>query len=260
MTALVVRARDGFDLAVQARGPLDAPVLLLLAGQANSHTWWDAVRPGFEDRFRTVTLDQRGTGASRGPVGAWSTASFADDAADVLAGLGVARAAVYGTSMGGRVAQVLASGRPDLVDRLVLACTSPGGPHAVERGPEVRRALADPDRERRRRVLHDLFYTPAWPHPPERSTLLGDPTMTAEESRAHLRVSARHDAWESLPDITSPTLVLHGGDDLMTPAVNASLIAGRVPGAVLEVLDGRHGFFEEHADAVTPRVVDFLGG
>ena len=255
----VVTLDDGFRLAVQVSGVPTGPPLLLLAGQANSHTWWDRVRGGFEDRYRVVTLDQRGTGGSHGPPGAWSTRSFADDAASVLAALGVDRAAVYGASMGGRVGQLLAADRPDLVAGLVLACTSPGGSHAVERSAEVRRALSVPTPEQRRAVLRDLFYTPAWPHRPEDSTLLGDRTMTAAESAAHLRVSARHDAWDALPRITSPTLVLHGSDDLMTPAVNAEIIARRVPGAELHVhAGGRHGFFEEFADVVTRVVRSFL--
>lgn len=250
---------DGFDLAVQVAGPTEGPVLLLLAGQANNHHWWDLVRSGFEDAWRTVSLDQRGTGGSRGPVGEWSTRLFADDAVAVLDHLGVARAYVYGTSMGGRVAQHLAAAYPDRVERLVLACTSPGGPHALERDADVRRALAHPDPAHRRRTLRELFYTDAWPHRPEDSRLFGDRAMSADETRAHLRVSARHDAWDLLPTITAPTLVLHGTDDRMVPTANAPLIAERIPGARLELVEGgRHGFFEEQATDVTPLIRRFL--
>jgi pimeloyl-ACP methyl ester carboxylesterase len=76
-------SRDGFPLAVQTSGPADAPALLLLQGQANSHHWWDGLRGQFES-YRTITFDYRGTGRSRGPIGRWTTATFADDAAEVL--------------------------------------------------------------------------------------------------------------------------------------------------------------------------------
>jgi len=96
-------APDGFPLAVQVAGRADGPVLLLLAGQANFHVWWTGLREQFEDHFRVVTFDYRGTGGSRGPVGEWSTPGFADDAAAVLRALTGGRpASVYGTSMGGR--------------------------------------------------------------------------------------------------------------------------------------------------------------
>lgn len=250
---------DGFPLAVQTDGPVDAPAMLLLPGQANAHRWWDGLRESFEEEFRTITFDYRGTGESRGPVERWTTSSFADDAASVLDAVGVDSAAVFGTSMGGRVAQLLAANHADRVDSLVLACTSPGGPLAVERPREVRQALARATPTERPTLLRDLFYTPAWPHAPSESHLLGDTTMTPEETAAHLRVSYHHDAWNLLPDVVAPTLVLHGTDDRMTPADNAPLLAQRIPGAVLHLTTGaRHGFFDEFSDDVLPLVRDFV--
>lgn len=251
----MVTTGDGYALSVQVTGLADGPVLLLLAGQANSHRWWSGLREAFESRFRVVTFDYRGTGESRGPVGEWSTPSFADDAADVLREVG-APAAVYGTSMGGRVAQFLAAKHPSLVDRLVLACTSPGGRNAHERTPDVRRRLADPDPTARVRTLRTLFYTDTWNGT---SHLFGDPTMSPEASRAHLRASNRHDAWDALPLIEAPTLILHGTDDMMVPSANAPLLAHRIPGAELHLTEGgRHGFFDEFATDLTPLLANFL--
>jgi 3-oxoadipate enol-lactonase len=174
----------------------------------------------------------------------------------VLDRVGVERAAVYGTSMGGRIAQRLALNHPGRVRALALACTTPGGPHAVERGQDVRRMLAQPDRAKRRAALLELFYTPAWRG---ESNLLGDPSMTAAAQRRHLRVSAGHDAWDGLPQIAVPTLVLHGTDDRMAPVENARLLADRIPHARLSLtVGGRHGFFDEFAASVTPEVMAFL--
>lgn len=259
MKTLTVTAADGFRLAVQISGDPAGPTLLLLAGQANSHHWWTSLREDFDDAFRVVTIDQRGTGDSRGEVTDWSIDLFADDAAHVLEAAGASSAMVYGTSMGGRVAQVLAATHPEVVDRLVLACTSPGGPHAHERDAEVRRSLSDPDPGRRVAALQRLFYTDQWPHPPEHSHLFGDPSMNPEEQRAHLRASARHDAWDRLASIEAPTLVLHGTEDLMSPVANAHLLADRIPAARLHLVeDGRHGFFEEYRHHVVPLIRTFL--
>lgn len=208
-----------------------------------------------------VTFDYRGTGATGGSAEEpeWTTSSFADDAASVLDALEVDAAHVYGTSMGGRVAQMLAAEHPARVRRLVLACSSPGGPYAGERSQAVRRSLADPDPAVRRSRLLDLMYTDA--RATRSSPLLGDPTMTPEATRSHLRVSSRHDAWDLLPRITAPTLVLHGTDDAMVPVANSELIASRIPHATLWQREGgRHGFFEEFANEVSPRVSSFLLG
>lgn len=177
----------------------------------------------------------------------------------MLDSLDIVAAHVYGTSMGGRVAHMLAAEHPTRVLRLALACSSPGGPHASERSQDVRRSLADPDPSVRRRRLLGLMYTDDWVGP--RSNLLGDPTMTPDATRRHLRVSNRHDAWDLLPRITAPTLVLHGTDDEMVPVSNADLIASRVPDArVWTRTGGRHGFFDEFGDEVSPLVEEFLLG
>ncbi|WP_120955035.1 alpha/beta fold hydrolase [Arthrobacter oryzae] len=256
---LFCQARDGFDLAAQVGGAAGSPALLLLQGQANSHAWWNGVRSAFESEFQTITMDYRGTGSSRGPVAPWTTESFAADAVEILDSAGISTAYVYGTSMGGRVAQMIAAHYPDRVKALVLACTTPGGPNAVDRSREISAELARASAADRLYVLHDLFYTPAWPHPPEDSSLLGDASMTPQELAAHRKASRHHDAWDLLPSITAPTLVLHGEDDLMTPADNARLLADRIPGAGLQIYPGsRHGFFEEFAQQVTPAVLDFF--
>ncbi len=253
--------REDARFAVQLGGPAGGRPLLLLPGQANSHVWWDGLRERFEDSWRTVTFDYRGTGetvADLAGADEWTTRSFAEDAAYVMASLGLARFDVYGTSMGGRVAQHLAAAHPDRVGGLVLACTSPGGPHSHERSRTVRRILAGPSSPERTEAVLRFFYTPQWLGTARDSHLLGDPTMTPEAARGHLLVSNRHDAWEVLPRIVAPTLVLHGSEDPMVPTANAQLFATRIPHARTHVHPGRHGFFDEFADEVTPLIRDFL--
>jgi pimeloyl-ACP methyl ester carboxylesterase len=225
------------------------------------------VRPLLAERFLTVTFDYRGTGASADAAAGgpdWSTRLFADDAAAVLAALGRTNALVYGTSMGGRIAQELAINHAAVVGRLVLACTSPGGSVAHERGRDVRLALANPDPAVRFRAIVDLFYTPGWTqtqggYDQVPTHLFGDPNMSAEAARRHLLVSAGHDAADRLHRIQAPTLIIHGDDDRMVPTANTAILGQRIPGSeVLLFPDGRHGFFDEFAEQTTKTVVDFL--
>lgn len=250
--------RDGTRIAYQVQGR--GVPLVLLAGQANNHHWWDAVRDDFHSARSTVTLDYRGTGDSDKPDSPYSTELFARDVIDVLDDLGIGRADVYGTSMGGRVAQQVAARHPHRVGALVLGCTSPGGRHGIERDGSVRRALSQPDPDAVRRALLELMYTADWlatHHGPHHT--LGDPDMPAHARRRHLSASSRHDAWELLPDISAPTLVVHGGDDLLNPVGNAALLADRIPGARLRLIPhARHAYFEEFRDCASPLVLDFL--
>ncbi|PGH51500.1 alpha/beta fold hydrolase [Streptomyces sp. Ru87] len=249
---------DGTRIAHQLQG--DGPPLVLLAGQANNHHWWDRVRADFHPARSTLTLDYRGTGDSDKPHTPHSTELFAQDVIAVLDDLGIDRADIYGTSMGGRVAQQLAARHPHRVGALVLGCTSPGGPYGIERGDDVRRALAQPQPGAARQALLELMYTPRWlaGHPGPYHTL-GDPRMPAHSRRRHLAASDRHNAWDLLPGISAPTLVLHGTDDLLNPTANAALLADRIPGARLHLIPGaRHAYFEEARGHAGPLVLDFL--
>lgn len=255
------RAADDVALYYEEHGA-GAEVLLLLAGQANHHGWWDSVRGDFSSSYRTVVLDWRGTGRSDKPDDdSYTIRGFASDALAVLDDLAIERAHVYGTSMGGRVAQWIAAENPERVDRLVLGCTSPGGAHGIERGAAVNRSLTQPDRDAAYRALLELMYTPAWlaTRPGPYGTT-GDSAMPSHARRGHLQASRRHDSWDVLPSITAPTLVVHGTDDVFNPAANAPLLAERIPDARVELIDGaRHAYFEEFSDVATPLVLGFLG-
>ena len=209
-----VRTADGTEVAYQLDGT--GPPLLLLAGQANNHHWWDAVRADLL-AYRTLSLDWRGTGDSEDGPADFTTRTLAADVVALLDQLGIETLDVYGTSMGGRVAQWLAVDHPDRVRRLVLGCTTPGGPRAVERSQDVRRRLAVADPAAAREAVADLMYTPGWraTHPGPYATV-GDPAISPVSARRHLRASARHDAYDVLPRIaprpwscTGPTTSSH---------------------------------------------------
>lgn len=256
------KAVDGIRIAYQLHGKEQLPPLVLLAGQANNHHWWDGIRDDFHAARSTITLDYRGTGDSGKPDTPYSTEVFARDVIAVLDDLGIDRADVYGTSMGGRVAQHIAVRHPHRVRAVVLGCTSPGGRNAIERDDDVRKSLTRSEPGAARRALLELMYTPAWlaAHPGPYRTL-GDPAMPAHARRHHLAASSRHDMWEMVPRISAPTLVVHGSDDRLNPAANAPLLAHRIPGARMHLIPGaRHAYFEEFRAIANPLVLDFLLG
>ncbi len=254
----IAMTKDGVRIAYQVAG--DGAPLLLLAGQANNHRWWDGIREDFHQARTTITFDYRGTGDSDKPDRPYGTGDLAEDAIAVLDDLDLRHADVYGTSMGGRVAQLIAARHPHRVRALVLGCTSPGGRHAVERSDDVRRSLTGGGPAAIRQALLELMYTPEWlaTHPGPYHTV-GDPGMPDHARRHHRLASERHDAWDLLPAIAAPTLVVHGTDDIFNPAANAPLLAGRIPRARLHLIPGaRHAYFEEFRAPAGEAVLDFL--
>ena len=101
------------------------PILLIHGFASNARTNW--VNPGWVDTLvkagrRVIALDNRGHGASDKPhsVDAYRPAVMADDARNLLAHLGIARADVMGYSMGARIAAFLALAHPEMVRTLVF--------------------------------------------------------------------------------------------------------------------------------------------
>jgi pimeloyl-ACP methyl ester carboxylesterase len=130
-------APDGTGLHVTDEGPRDGKVVLCLSGLTRNGTDFDYVAPHLGD-VRLIRIDYRGRGRSD-----WAdpaTYQVAVEAADVLAlldHLGVARAAVFGTSRGGLVAMVLAA---IAKERLSGVCLNDIGP-VIE--PEGLAAIRD---------------------------------------------------------------------------------------------------------------------
>jgi pimeloyl-ACP methyl ester carboxylesterase len=249
-------APDGARIYYETAGAGEP--LLLISGQGGDHHGWDEVRTDFTDRYRTISFDHRGTGASDKPDVPYSTRGFAADAVAVLDAAGVDRAHAYGTSMGGRIAQWLGIEHSDRFGTLVLGCTTPGDAHGVARSADAGRrlrAVTTPENVLSHRLIG---FTQEWIDAHPEVLVITEPLP--EPARIlHYRASQGHDTWDLLPRISTPTLVIHGGDDELNPTANAPLLAGRIPGAELHIVPrGRHSFFVEFRAESTAVVRDFL--
>src|SRR5574337_1137005 len=116
--------------------------LLLIMGFGMPGDAWLGSLPFLQD-FHAIYFDNRGTGQSDKPDGPYTIAQMADDAAGLLDHLGIARAHIYGVSMGGMIAQELVLRHPQRVRALVLGCTMCGGAHATLGAPEVIQTLIE---------------------------------------------------------------------------------------------------------------------
>ena len=113
---------NGIRLYYEEHGTADGDPLLLIPGTGSHSGSWAVLLPALA-RFRVIALDNRGAGRSDVPPGPYTTRLMADDAAALLAHLGIARTHVIGRSMGGMIAQEPALAYPERVARLVLFAT-----------------------------------------------------------------------------------------------------------------------------------------
>lgn len=253
----------GARIAYERRGA-GAP-LLLVHGLGYGRWGWGPAADALAERYEVVLVDNRGIGSSDVPAGPYSARLMAEDAVAVLDDGGIAQAHVLGTSLGGMVAQVLATDFPERVSKLVLACTTPGGEHAVPFPEATLRLLAEastlaPLVALRRFVenalapdapaaLVDEIYELRLANPP-------DETGWAAQAAA----ANAFDGWERLPEIGAPTLILHGDADSVVDAGNAAVLAERIPDARAELFAGcGHLFFWEEPARFAATVGEFLG-
>ena len=250
-------AEDGTRLFYELVGAGDP--LLLVNGQARDHRMWDGVVADFSAHHQVVLVDPRGTGTSDKPsTPAYSTRGFAADLLAVLDAAGIGRAHAYGFSMGGRVCQWLAIEHAGRIGALVLGATTPGDAHGVARAAVVDAVLSAPPSPESVRRMAELMYSPDWIAAHPEVLTPGDP-IPPHSQRQHYLASQGHDAWDRLPEITAPTLLIHGSDDLVNPTANTPLMAGQISGARMCLVDGgRHGYFEEYRAQSSLVVLEFL--
>jgi pimeloyl-ACP methyl ester carboxylesterase len=191
------------------------------------------------ESYRVITFDNRGIGDSDAPPGPYDTAIMAADAVAVLDAAGVRRAHVMGASLGGMIAQTLALEHPERVDRLVLACTTPGGdayplPEATAR--LIREAAGLPHEESVRRFTANALASsgPIEELVARRLAHPQDPRGWLGQAAASLG----HDTSARLGDMTAPTLVLHGTADPLVRPSGGRATARAIKGAKLKTVQG----------------------
>jgi pimeloyl-ACP methyl ester carboxylesterase len=147
-------AVNGISLAFTKTG--DGPPLVLMHGNEADHSMFDALVGRLGGSFTVYAYDQRDCGLTENPGSGYTLPDLGDDAAAFIAALGLPRAHVYGSSLGGLVAQSLAARHPDRVDRLVLGNTWPAGERPGDFNPDVVSRLAaygSPEKRARRNAI-----------------------------------------------------------------------------------------------------------
>ncbi len=242
------------------------PLLLIMGYRGSGFMWGEELITLMARSFQVITFDNRGTGLSDKPETLYTIPMMADDAAGLLRHLGILRAHVFGVSMGGMIAQELALRHPQMVQRLVLGCTSCGGPQSFLAPLEVlAKLLPQPDLSQEEAVqqqwtvMFSTQFLETQQHVlamlTQRALLHPAPPHT---SLRHLMAVQRFNTYGRLGLVNVPTLVLTGADDIIIPPANSILLAARIPGASLSMLDGTgHGFFWEASQDVVALLQQF---
>jgi 3-oxoadipate enol-lactonase len=256
---------DQLELFFETEGAGE-PVLLLM-GLGGEHHGWDLVRRDLARRYRLVLLDNRDAGASDEARGPYGIGEMAADALGVIDYLGIDRFHVVGASMGGAIAQQMALQAPTRVASMTLLSTwgrTDGFLRAVF--TSWRRMAERLAPEELLAALSPWAFTYRFLESPpaevialqaafrERGALKSVPAYQRQ-----VDACLAHDTLGVIAILRTPTLVLVGEDDILTPPRYGRALAAALPRAeVVLVPASGHACFLETPKPVTERLLRFL--
>ncbi|MEO6956605.1 MAG: alpha/beta fold hydrolase [Antricoccus sp.] len=258
--------RTGVTLNYEVSGEGDP--LLLIMGTSGSIPLWGELVPRLAEHYQVIAFDNRGLGGSERGDGPMSVASMAEDASALLEALEIPKAHMMGWSLGSAIVQEIAIAHPEQVASAVLYGTwaqCDGFQRSVLsalRLPYVVRdmeaALAATGMAFSPQLLDnpdfEQMIAPMIPFFPQTDEQMA---VTVEQWDADLA----HDTLDRLGEITAPTLVVVGEQDLLTPSWQAKKVADAIPGARFELVTGpgsSHGMHMERLDDLLRVTREFL--
>src|SRR6266545_618744 len=260
----------GVEFAYRQLGPsTGVPVIFLTHLAAVLDNWDPRVVDGIAARHRVITFDNRGVGASSGSTPK-TIEEMASDAVTFIRALGFERVDLFGFSMGGMIAQVIAQQEPELVRKMVIAGTGPAGGEGIDKVTRISYLDTARGLLTRRDPKEFLFFTRT-PNGRgaakeflarlEERTNDRDKAISVGSFRAQLKAIHRWGQQQpaDLTSIHQPVLVMNGESDKMVPSKNTVDLDRRLPNSQLVVYSaaGHGGVFQFHEDFVK-RALEFL--
>jgi pimeloyl-ACP methyl ester carboxylesterase len=230
------------------------PPLILIHGAGGTRLFW----PPDVRRLEAATvyaLDLPGHGESPGP-GRSTIEDYAGVVVNWMGAEGIAQAVLVGHSMGGAVALIIALLHPERVAGLVLVAS--GGRLRVH--PAIREQSVD--LEGLRRTIDLVVEWSFGPSADPRLVELAGRRMVesgGQSLHGDFLACDRFDALDRLGEIRTPTLVVCGSEDRLTPPKYARALAESIPQARLEMVNGAgHMVMLEQPAAVARALAEFL--
>jgi 3-oxoadipate enol-lactonase len=229
------------------------PIVLLHEGVVDSRIW-DPFLPYVGD-FKAIRYDQRGYGRSPAWTGPYSPV---DDLVSVLDAAGLDRAALVGTSRGGRIAIQVSLGRPERVSALVLVASAVAGrPLNIEATPEQEAYWEEAEQRGDLAELAEIdleFWAPMGADDELRAMFVENAAASNGDDPAQEDPSV-----DRLGEIAVPTLVVTGGRDLPALEEVGDLLAREIPGAQRAVIQEADHMVQWRApEELASLVRDFL--
>jgi pimeloyl-ACP methyl ester carboxylesterase len=217
-------------------GPRSAPAIVAIGGWIGSWELWAEPFAILSERWRTIAYDHRGTGATVAPVESITLANLVADLFAVLDAYGIEQCTLAAESAGALTALGAALRDPKRISRLVIV----DGMYHRDVPPDTDPFLAG--LRKAYPATLDRFVQLCIPEPDcDHLKRWGRQIIdrASQDAAIALRVvSTDTDVRSELPNISQPTLVIHGDADVIVPVARGGELAAALPNARLVVLPG----------------------
>jgi len=252
---------NGVVLHYAERGNIDAPALVFSNSLGTDFRIWEKVADGLADDYRLIFYDKRGHGLSDAPPQPYRLDDHIDDLAALLRHLDVSNAVVIGLSVGGMIAQGLATNHPHLVRALILCDTAHKIGTDAMWNDRIDAVNADGIASLAEAIMLRWF-TPAYrsPENPDYAGYVNMLTRTPADGYAGTCAALRDaDLTASTRALDLPTLCIVGDQDGSTPPDLVRELASLIKGARFEIIaDAGHIPCVEQPEATISLIRSFL--
>jgi pimeloyl-ACP methyl ester carboxylesterase len=254
------------DINIAYRIYGDGYPLIMITGYSATMDLWDTeLIDKLSANYKVIIFDNRGMGYTTALPGNFSMEEFADDTAGLMDALGIENAHILGWSMGTNIAQELALKYPEKVNKLVLYAADCGGDEAIQPSEQV---LADMTNtsgtpEERGWRLFKLLFPEEWlANNQDIQNWFPDPTETTSPENIDRQTEAFANwggTYDRLDQIKSPTLLITGDMDILTPPGNSLVMASEISHSWFVQIEGAgHGLMYQYPDKFVRIVEVFL--
>ena len=241
------------------------PILLINGFSAPLDFWDPMLLEKLASNYTVITFDNRGIGNTTSGEKKFTITQFANDTFGLLDALKIKKADVMGWSMGGMIAQELALLHPEKVGKLSIDASTCGGKETRPPSPEAMKVFANQSGtsgERLQKFLPLLFPEQWRMKDPNYYQNLPTTTETVPNKTLDLQTEAIIN-WAGtcnrLNNITQPTLIIVGTDDILTVPANSLLITENIPGAwLVQMKGGGHALMLQYPEKFSNVVLTFL--
>ncbi|MBO0841848.1 MAG: alpha/beta fold hydrolase [Nocardioides sp.] len=258
-------------------GPADGQPVVLLHGSGPGATGWSNfagnIGPIAEAGFRVLAVDMPGWGDSDACPN--DRLDHTEAAVEFLDALGIEKAAFVGNSMGGHTTLRLATLHPERITRLVTMGPPIGrspGLFSAGDGPSeglkvLKAAYVDPSPANMKKLVEIMTYDKARFATDELTAARSEAALARRDHLENYVAGVQHGrgpvpVWvdhAKLPDITQPTLLIHGRDDRVTHYEKTLLLLATIPDSRAVILNRcGHWAMIEHAEEFNRLVIDFV--